>query len=151
MYKCHTIFVVLFLLDLEHLIYISANEINPHTILSNSHSLEVFANSEEEQHRQKVIRELIDTEATYLLALKLVKKVKKSKFKIYYTSELYICEHNQADIVFYAKSSLVIIFIYFFQAFINPMRNSGIVSEKDIDLIFVNWDELILVSSYFNK
>ncbi|XP_071543645.1 intersectin-1-like isoform X3 [Panulirus ornatus] len=37
------------------------------------------------------------------------------------------------------------------QAFIQPMRASGIVNEKELDLLFVNWSELILVNSYFNK
>ncbi|XP_037801440.1 intersectin-2-like isoform X11 [Penaeus monodon] len=37
------------------------------------------------------------------------------------------------------------------QAFVQPMRTSGIVTEKELDLIFVNWSELILVNSYFDK
>ncbi|XP_042857321.1 intersectin-1-like isoform X3 [Penaeus japonicus] len=37
------------------------------------------------------------------------------------------------------------------QAFVQPMRSSGIVTEKELDLIFVNWSELILVNSYFDK
>lgn len=37
------------------------------------------------------------------------------------------------------------------QAFVQPMRTSNIVTEKELDLIFVNWSELILVNSYFDK
>ncbi|KAK8739666.1 hypothetical protein OTU49_017416, partial [Cherax quadricarinatus] len=37
------------------------------------------------------------------------------------------------------------------QAFISPMRASGIITEKQLDLLFANWNELILVNSYFNK
>ncbi|XP_063598046.1 intersectin-1-like isoform X10 [Penaeus indicus] len=37
------------------------------------------------------------------------------------------------------------------QAFVQPMRTSTIVTEKELDLIFVNWSELILVNSYFDK
>nr|XP_053636117.1 intersectin-1-like [Cherax quadricarinatus] len=31
------------------------------------------------------------------------------------------------------------------------MRASGIITEKQLDLLFANWNELILVNSYFNK
>lgn len=37
------------------------------------------------------------------------------------------------------------------EVFIKAMRLSGIVSEKELDLLFVNWDELILSNSYFSK
>ncbi|XP_064117346.1 intersectin-1-like isoform X7 [Macrobrachium nipponense] len=37
------------------------------------------------------------------------------------------------------------------EAFIKPFRASSIVTEKEIDLIFVNWNELIQANSYFNK
>ncbi|XP_063874279.1 intersectin-1-like isoform X14 [Scylla paramamosain] len=37
------------------------------------------------------------------------------------------------------------------EVFIRIMRSSGIVNEKELDSLFVNWDELILANSYFNK
>ncbi|XP_066975772.1 intersectin-1-like isoform X18 [Macrobrachium rosenbergii] len=37
------------------------------------------------------------------------------------------------------------------EAFIKPFRASSTVTEKEIDLIFVNWNELIQANSYFNK
>ncbi|XP_068201300.1 intersectin-1-like [Palaemon carinicauda] len=37
------------------------------------------------------------------------------------------------------------------EAFIKPFRASNVVTEKEIDLIFVNWNELIQANSYFNK
>ncbi|XP_045103329.1 intersectin-1-like isoform X4 [Portunus trituberculatus] len=37
------------------------------------------------------------------------------------------------------------------EVFIRTMRSSGIVNEKELDSLFVNWDELILANSYFNK
>ncbi|CAL4061181.1 unnamed protein product, partial [Meganyctiphanes norvegica] len=37
------------------------------------------------------------------------------------------------------------------KAFIQPMKSSGVITQKELDLIFVNWDELINANSYFNK
>ncbi|KAK3893529.1 hypothetical protein Pcinc_002655 [Petrolisthes cinctipes] len=37
------------------------------------------------------------------------------------------------------------------ELFIKKMRASGIVNEKELDTLFVNWNELILANSYFNK
>ncbi|KAK7065714.1 hypothetical protein SK128_027285, partial [Halocaridina rubra] len=73
-------------------------------------SWQISKSSPVEQSRQNVIKEIIDTEATYLSELQLVE-----------------------------------------QAFITPMRSSGVVTEKELDILFVNWTELIQATSNFNK